>query len=53
MHKNYNMEIIASEKAFCNKSEIKHTEFEAFIEKSTIKALDNESVHKIEIVLDR
>lgn len=40
-------------KAFCNKSEIKHTEFEAFIEKSTIKALDNESVHKIEIVLDR
>ena len=40
-------------KAFCNKSEIKHTEFEAFVEKSTIKALDNESVHKIEIVLDR
>lgn len=40
-------------KAFCNKSEIKHTESEAFIEKSTIKALDNESVHKIEIVLDR
>lgn len=40
-------------KAFCDECEIKHTEFEAFVEKSMMKALDNESVHKIKIVLDR
>lgn len=40
-------------KVFCDESEIRHIEFETFIAKSMIKALDKETVHKIEIILDR